>query len=239
MPAWVPFPLALRGPGPFYTSWTMGALIIHMLSRFDRAAASQRSCFLSERSLCSMSPWPQDWKGLRRGHEARAVCANNHISERSGRVTELLSNQGDSWSGFSGQNSQCAPLSQNPLSVELLTLSRMSRSALQVIWKSQSEWMRSRWAAGSSEDVKPCWCFRSWLDCNLSLIPTPSLCPRSSHFTLLFGIVCLHHQYITLSISSRFCPILYLSNKKKNTAKQLLLFSFFSCFFFYGYTTRM
>lgn len=162
MPAWVPFPRALRGPGPFYTSWTIGALIIHMLSRFDWAAASQRSCFPSGRSLWSVSPWLRDWKGLWRGHEARAVCANNHISERRSRVTALLSNQGDFWSGFSGQNSQCAPLFQNPLSVELLTLSRMSRSVLQVIWKSQSEWMRSRWATGSSEDVKFRWCFHSF-----------------------------------------------------------------------------
>ncbi len=186
MPAWVPFPLALRGPGPFYTSWTMGALIIHMLSRFDRAAASQRSCFLSERSLCSMSPWPGDWKGLRRGHEARAVCANNHISERSGRVTELLSNQGDFWSGFSGQNSQCAPLSQNPLSVELLTLSRMSQSALQVIWRSQSEWMRSRWAAGSSEDVKSRWCFRSWLDYSVETRVWFQLTPQVSFHIIIW-----------------------------------------------------
>lgn len=187
----------------------MGALIIHMLSRFDRAAASQRSCFPSGRSLCSVSPWPRDSKGLRRGHEARAVCANNHISERNCGVTGLLSNQEDFWSGFSGQNSQCSPLSQNPSSVEPLTLSRMSQSALQVIWKSQSEWMQSRWAAGSLEDVKSLWCFRSWLDCSVGtrvwFQRFPSA-PGRFNFTLLFGVVHLHHQYNTC-IRSRF--ILY------------------------------
>lgn len=114
------------------TSWTMGALIIHMLSRFNQTAASQRPCFPSGWSLCSVSPRPQDWKGLWRGHEqwARARCAYNHISERNSTVTDLLSNQGDFWSGFCGQNSQWPPLSRNPLSVEPLTLSIMSQSAL-------------------------------------------------------------------------------------------------------------
>lgn len=142
MPAWVPFPEPWEGLDHFNTSWTMGALIIHMLSQFIHTAASQRSCFPSGWSLCSVSPWPQDWKGLWRGHDTRAVCAYNHNSEMSCGVTDLLSNQEDFWSGFCGPNSQWPSLSWNPLSIEPLTLSRMSQSALQVIqnhrWKSQS-----------------------------------------------------------------------------------------------------
>lgn len=249
MPAWVPFPWALRGPGPFYTSCTMGALIIHMLSHFVRAAASQRSCFPSGRSLCSVSWWPRDWKGLWRGHEARAGCTNNHISERSDRVTELLSNQGDFWSGFSGQNSQCVPLLKNPLSVKPFTLSRTSQSALQVIWSARvSEYvqMGCRILRGCVISLVFSLLARL-LGLNQSLILTPSLCHWRSYFTL-FGMVCLHHQCNTEHLQ-QILNILYADNKNKKLAKTgniaffyfyfIFLFSFLSGFCHFGCAAKL
>lgn len=127
---------------------------------------------------------------MQEGHEARPMCANNHISERTGRVTDLLSNQGDFWSGFCGQNSQCPLLSQNPQSVKHVTLSRVSQITLG----------NSAGRAGVNEhdpnvlqDLQRMQnlfgIFTQVLGWNPRLVPTPFLCPHWSYFTLSFGTV--------------------------------------------------
>lgn len=81
------------------------------------------------------------------------------------------------------------PLSRNPLSVEPLTLFRMSQSVVQVIWNLGGRAKVCECAVGSSENVKSLWCFRSWLDCLVEswVWCQLFLCPRRSHFTLLLG----------------------------------------------------
>lgn len=130
------------------------------------------------------------------------------------------------------------PLSQNPLSVEPLTLFRMSQSAVQVIWNLGGRAKVCKRAVGSSENVKSLWCFRSWHSCLVEsgVWCQLFLCPRRSHFTLLFG-VCLNQQHYS---SCSFLQ-LYLGNKEKKTqlkTENISLFRFFRCFCPFGFISK-
>lgn len=214
MSAWVPFPRALRGTGTIltlheqwelssYTCWVDSTRLLHHRGHVSHQGGPCAQCLhdlrierdcgeVMKQEQCALIIIFLRWAA------GSLICCL--IREIFG-VDSVVKTPGD------------LPLSRNPLSVELLTLFRMSQSALQVIWNLGG---RAKMCCGIFRKCEISLVFSlmaQLLGWKLSLVPTLPLLPQVSFH---FIIWCSMFESSTLSAAFYNC---ILVTKRKNAAK--------------------